>query len=372
LTLSKIQKSDGSSTSTFTTDQISVAFMGNSMFYFNDFPRFLEEISGYQITQESCLHGGASIASLLTEGNGMYPQFETNTSVIDTYHHNQTIYDYGACTVPQLLLGWDDRLQDPGYAQPEDKNNTSIKNPCREDGNYLKYAIQKYKKYTTPKHHHDAPPTFDFALINDNTRNPARASTRALALETLERFHVDWFLETGITPVFLWTHAYTVNSTKTRNMTGMDDVANFTSLTYSGYKQYAQLLELYLPEAQKPRIAPVGLAYLTVYEENFDLWKTLFHCDHIHASPSGTFLQGCVIYYTLMGRMPDKNIVLRHDMASLWHRARMMQHAWEPENPFPDKKTAAYLYRIAERIMVEGHVPKSFIDYQNGEVAYEG
>jgi hypothetical protein len=49
----------------------------------------------------------------------------------------------------------------------------------------------------------------------------------------------------------------------------------------------------------------------------------------------------------------------------------MMQHAWEPANPFPDKATAAYLYRIAERIMVEGYVPKSFIDYQNGEVAGE-
>lgn len=339
------------------------------MFYFNDFPRFLEEMSGYQITQDSCLHGGANIASLLMEGNGMYPQFETNTSVVGTYH-NQTVYDYGACTVPQLLLGWDDRLQDPGYAQPEDQNSTSIKNPCREDSNYLEYAIQKYKYARTTKHR--APRKWDFALINDNTRNPARASTRALALETLERFHVDWFLKTGVTPVFLWTHAYTVNSTEHRNMTGMDDVAIFTSLTYVGYKQYAQLLELYLPEAQKPRIAPVGLAFLTVYEENVDLWEKLFHSDHIHASPSGTFLQGCVIYYTLMGRMPDKNIVLRHDMASLWHRARMMQHAWEPENPFPDKETAAYLYRIAERIMVEGHVPKSFIDYQNGEVVDEG
>jgi hypothetical protein len=373
--LSKMPKSSDGSTSSSTTNHISVAFMGNSMFYFNDFPRFFEEISGYQVTQDSCLHGGASISSLLVEGNGMYPQFETNTSVVvGTTYHNQTIHDYGACTVPQLLLGWDGRLQDPGYAQPNDKNDTSIQNPCRQDSNYLDYAIHhKYKYSATTKHDHFAdPPKWDFALINDNTRNPARASTRALALETLERFHVDWFLKTGVTPVFLWTHAYTVNSTAHRNMTGMDNVANFTSLTYIGYKQYVQLLELYLPEAQTPRIAPVGLAFLMVHEENFDLWGKLFHSDHLHASPSGTFLQGCVVYYTLMGRMPDKNIVLRDDMASLWHRARMMQHAWEPENPFPDKETAAYLYRIAERIMVEGHVPKSFIDYQNGEVADQG
>jgi hypothetical protein len=48
-----------------------------------------------------------------------------------------------------------------------------------------------------------------------------------------------------------------------------------------------------------------------------------------------------------------------------------MQHAWEPPNPFPDLRTAKYLYSVAERVMKEGYVPKSFISYQNGEVAYE-
>jgi hypothetical protein len=199
----------------------------------------------------------------------------------------------------------------------------------------------------------------------------------------LERFYVPWLLETGSTPVFLWTHAYSpkysckvqyLDTTYLRNMTGLglEDIANFTSLTQVGYQTYVDLLTSYLPSMQAPRIAPVWLVFLVVHEENHKLWKTLFHCDNLHASPSGSFLQGCIIiYYTLFGTMPNKNVVLRLNMASLWKRARMMQHAWEPPNPFPDLATATYLYRVAERIMLEGHVQKSFINYENGEVACE-
>ena len=54
-------------------------------------------------------------------------------------------------------------------------------------------------------------------------------------------------------------------------------------------------------------------------------------------------------------------------VASLWGRARMMQHAWEPPNPFPDAATAEYLYGVAERVSAGGHVPSSYVDYRNGE-----
>ena len=160
-------------------------------------------------------------------------------------------------------------------------------------------------------------------------------------------------------------------------MTGLEDVANFTSLTAVGYQAYANMLRQYgFPDV---RIAPVGLAFLAVYDETFELWQTLFHnADHLHASPSGTFLQGLVIYHTLFGEVPPKHQVLLrrrsddYDMSVWWKTARMMQHAWEPPNPFPTRKTADYLYGIAERVLVHGHVPASFIDYQSGEAAYEG
>jgi hypothetical protein len=157
-------------------------------------------------------------------------------------------------------------------------------------------------------------------------------------------------------------------------MSGLEDVAIFTSLTHVGIRAYVDLLGSHLPPAQHPRIAPVGLAFLVVYEEDIELWKTLFHCDNLHASPSGSFLQGCVVHHALFGAMPDRRVALGDGgdadatIASLWKRARMMQHAWEPPNPLPDADTAEYLYRVAERVTMEGHVPKSFINYQNGEM----
>jgi len=218
--------------------------------------------------------------------------------------------------------------------------------------------------------------------MNDNTRNPARLSTRELSKQILEAFHLPWILQVGATPVFLWTHAYiplsSSSSGNNRDMAGLEDIANFTSLTYVGLQEYAAVLAPHLDANHQPLIAPSGLAWLLIYEENLDLWKTLFHgADHIHASPSGTLLQGLVMYHTLFGELPDKNSLWdttssssSSSIESLWQNARMMQHAWEPPNPFPTAPAVDYLYRIAERICIEGEIPKSFIPYQNGEAAY--
>ena len=116
--------------------------------------------------------------------------------------------------------------------------------------------------------------------MNDNTRAPARESTREESLEVLEQVYVPWLQEMGSTPILLFTYAYW---TPYRDMQGLGTIPEFTSLTYEGYKQYANLLEETLPASQKPRIAPVGLAFLIVWEENHDLWLRLFHVDLIHA-----------------------------------------------------------------------------------------
>jgi hypothetical protein len=395
--------------------------IGNSMQYFNDFPRYLETISQGRVRQNSCLHGGASISSLLVDGNAMYPQFETQNALIgyddlstgttsNTDTHSQhvrqrPIYDYGACTVSQLLIGTDDRIHDPGYATSRDDYNNT--NPCRVDPTYLQYAISTFEHHEihsrtnhdlqlvssdrTPIHGKDDdkdndddhytpsyPMKWDYILINDNTMNPARGPTRQHALATLERFYVPWIQQTGATPIFLWTHAYTpatttaTTSSTPRDMTGLEDIGNFTSLTRVGYQDYIDLLQLYLPVEQTPKLAPVGLAFLAIYDDNIDIWKSLFHSDGIHASPSGTFLQGCIVYYTIFDRMPDYRYIVRNDMSGLWYNARMMQHYWEPTNPFPTIEHAKYLYHIAKRIMVEEYIPKSYIHYTNHEIAYTG
>jgi hypothetical protein len=383
-------------------DVVTIAMIGNSMQYFNDFPRYLEMISRGKIQQNSCLHGGASISSLLLDGNAMFPQFGTEKSLIGYDEGSTTdsakskpIYDFGACTVPQLLLGFDERIHDPGYAiSLDDMNNT---NPCRNaDATYLHYAISTFEHHsihnrtnsdielvsTETSYTPHYPSTWDYVFINDNTMNPARGPTREHAMATLERFYVPWLQQTRATPIFLWTHAYTPRTiTNTllstppappRDMTGLTDIGNFTSLTRVGYQAYIDLLELYLPAEQKPKLAPVGLAFLAVYDDNREIWNLLFHSDGIHASPSGTFLQGCIVYYTIFNTMPDYDFIIRHDMSSLWDNARMMQHYWEPPNPYPTVEHAKYLYRIAEKIMVEHYIPPSYIHYTNYEIAYTG
>lgn len=343
-------------------EEISVAFIGNSMIYFNDLPRFMEALSANKLTQNSCLHGGATIRTMLATGNGMYKKWSTANALVPGYE-DEGIHDFGACTVHQLMFGFDSRLyydDDDNTGENDDALSYSYYegiNPCHEDENYLPYLEKKYAL---------DPPKWDFVVLNDNTRSPARNTSRQTALEKLENSYVDWFNATGAIPVFLCTHAYW---TEWRNMSGLVDVPTFTSLTYEGYRQYAKLLQSHLPEWQKPRLAPVNIAFLTVWEENYAMWEQLFHIDEVHASPHGTFLTGCVIYYTLFGRMPTSAVALRENMSRLWLKARRMQPESHKTNPIPTRQEAQYLYEVADRVMRKGHIPRSFTFYENGEVA---
>ena len=47
---------------------VKVAMIGNSMMYYNDFPRFMEELSDGHVTQNSCLHGNANFRTILQMG----------------------------------------------------------------------------------------------------------------------------------------------------------------------------------------------------------------------------------------------------------------------------------------------------------------
>jgi hypothetical protein len=322
------------------TTSTSVAFLGNSMLYFNDFPRFFEEISSSgsddsssrrTINQNSCLHGSASIASLLHGNNGMYPKFKTHNAVLGKDMYGQYIHDYGACTVSQLLLGHDVQQlnsanNDKGEQQQQLttmttlNNNKNNVNPCNADIAYREYNTyiinhQQQSRSMMTK-------SWDYVVINDNTLHPARHETRYQSLQALEQYYIPWLLATKSIPVFIWTYAYTradnsmscgnggggdntsssnsrTRTKELRDMTGLEDIAKFTYLTGIGYKEYAKLLTIHLPSEQIPRIAPVGLAYLAIHDENYTVWSSLFHCDGLHASPAGTFLQGCIIIHYL-------------------------------------------------------------------------
>lgn len=330
---------------------------------------------------------------LLTQ-NGMFNIWNTGSARIFNFHQGQ-IHDFGACTVKQLLFGYDDDLE---YRVQENFGNHYVEtddvysgvavddnvvdddfvdndyqkaygddflsyndgsNPCLRNPLYYKYLISFV--YNSNQNHE-----WDYILMNDNTRTPARAESRQQMLGMLRETYLPWFLETGATPIFLATYGYW---TPYRDMGGLGSVPEFTSLTMAGYQEYADMLSGQLPAHQQPRVAPVGLAFLFVWEENRSLWERLFHVDQIHCGPLGTYLQGLVVHHSIFGVLPLDSVAIRGDMSSLWERARRFQPVEHHRDPFPTTEEAAYLYQIALRVTVYRQVPESFIVYKNGEAS---
>jgi hypothetical protein len=357
-----------------------VAFIGNSMQYYNDLPRFMETLSKNRISQDSCLHGDATLTNILRTGSGMYGKFDTTAARIDYVDNanNATVYDYGACTVPQLLFGRDESLDleiqqlqavdneseeraqtrdlDDVYSYLTNDDGSSFylvddgSNPCFHDFEYFQFLEWRRQQ--------SAPPSLNFIVLNDNTRSPARTQGREAGLQILEQVYIPWFLKTNATPIFLHTHAYWADW---RDLSALLDVPTFTSYTYAGYRAYVELVNSYLSSPQqKARIAPAGMAYLIIWEENYYMWEKLFHIDRVHASPHGTYLEGCILHATIFGKLPDPAVALQDNLQNLWSRARRMQPPGLPANPIPTPDEAAYLYHICQRVMTFHQRPRSF------------
>jgi hypothetical protein len=388
-----------------------VAFLGNSITFVNDLPRFMEEMSLRRIQQDSCLHGSLNFVTLTTKGNGMYNKWQTVNAIMDTWEveieqqeenednknggddfyeaagddaydkegegeevkeeeeeqvrtETVTIYDYGKCSFPQLLFGYDATLSEGNH------NGAFVDdgmNPCFQDPYYLSYLHQQHRRQGSA-------PAWDVVVMNDQTLYPGIVRKRKKSLRVLKQVYTDLFLESGARPVFLVTYAYqrdySVGDDDDDNNNDDDsvdddvtsqlgDIPEFTSRIYYGYLQYAEKLASALPEHQQPVLAPVGLAFLYVYEENRDMWEMLFYDDGFHSSPHGTYLMGCVLYATLYGRMPSSTVKLDQ----LWNRARRMQHYGMGEDkPLPTKQEAAYLRLVAERVALQGHRPLTLLD----------
>jgi hypothetical protein len=338
------------------TTEISIAFAGNSMLFINDMPRFIQELGGttlkgkYKIQQQSCLHGSLNFKSLLKRGNGMGHKWNNSHAILHKEENGANIYDFGACTVSQLLLGRDDNLvagNANGYYRHDGRN------PClRDDTTYLDYTQNTLFA--------GGPPHYDFIILNDRTTWPAMEETRYKSLKVLKKSYVPLLLESGGIPVLLATHGYDSNQVDVSEFGG---ISNFTSDVFEGYRQYAQMLSEHLPAQQQPRIAPAGLAFLLVYEENYDMWQKLFYADNYHPSPHGTYLMGCLLYATCYGYMPG-NQALPNLPKDLWRRARKMQIGSKKHKmPFPTQDEAVYLYSVARKVIKYGERPKTWTRY---------
>jgi hypothetical protein len=323
-------------------EELNVAFIGNSYFFINDIPRVMETISDYHIYQESVIHSsGGSLGNLLLTGNGMYSRWNTDESVLETYldddGDNVTIYDYGLCSVAQVLNGYDDILS---YGNGDAAYYDDGKNPCIQNENYFNYIDDKLSNSSF---------AWDYVVLVDQTKRMAVEEARSQTVYALANAYGPLIKATGAIPVIVDTHAFWSNST---NMTGLVDIPTFQSLIYDGVQDYVEALAYVLPDWQAPVVAPVGLAFLVVYEEDNDLWQKLFIGDEIHSSVHGTYLFACVLYATMYGHLPRRSTNSQVD--SLFTNSRLLVGK---DVEYPSAQEAFYYRRVAKRVALDGYVP---------------
>lgn len=330
---------------------INVAFVGNSYFYVNDLPRTIEQMGNGHITQDSVIRNNASILQIIMGGNGMWNTWATTKAMAngvefeDSQGETKYLYDMGACSVPQLLTGHDDAIT---YKNNAGTFNNDYQNPCFQQEAYREY--QESTKRTK----------WDFVVITDQSKRMAFEDTRESALMAFDYTYGPILKKYHISPVIVQPHAYSSSSS------GLDDLTTFTALVMEGANYYKNYLNRRVGFFAHAIVAPVGNAYLAVYEESpSDLWPKLFLDDGIHPSAHGTFLYGLVIYATMTGHMPKYKHVVVEDMenSDIFGSARRLQ-ATGTQAGFPTKDEADVLYKIAKKVALSGYKPKSMRSFK--------
>jgi hypothetical protein len=336
----------GGSPGTFNKN-VNVAFVGNSYFFVNDLPRLMERVSDGKIFQDSCLHGSGSILNLLKTGNGMYQKWNTQNAMVGgvewTNQNGQEVYlyDYGACSVPELLTGHDNMLS---YNNQYGAYINDGSNPCLQDSNYLDY--QESFNYTD---------TWDYVVITDQSKRMCFDDAREEALMAFNYTYGPILKQIGAIPIIVQPHAFwSANA----NMTGLGDIPTFTSMIKEGTDIYQEYLNTKLGFNQRSRVARVGDAFLTVYEEDQELWYKLFLSDGIHPSGYGSYLYALMIHGAIYRSMPKKSSVILEDAQELFSKSRML-HATN-ETQYPTQDEAKYLYSVARKVALLGFTPESY------------
>lgn len=332
--------------------EYNVAFIGNSYMYVNDVPRLMEAVSEGHIKQNSCINTAGSLGKLLRAGNGMYGRWETESAVLrtnlnyayDFVDEDYVWYDYGACTVYQLLENYDNDLVYQNYNGAYYSADES--NPCFIDEFYLGLVMDKMAKTQV---------FWDFVVLNDQTKRMAFEDARAESIDALKYAYAPMLRDARAVPIIVDTHAFWSDS---GNMTGLQDIAYFTAEIYEGLLQYVFALKYNLPKKFAPRVAPVGLAYLTVYEEDEELWEKLFLADKVHSSTYGSYLFANVLYCTIYGHLP-KNARKLGGVASLFAKSRDIQD----DSSYPSPREANYLRTVAARVALHKHIPSVLKQY---------
>jgi len=159
-----------------------VAFLGNSILYYNDCPRFLVNLSKgdhVNIHQDSCLRGGTNLQQLWEQGNGM------------SEHGFKEQQEYP--TVQSLL-------------------------ECNEDKQ-----------------------SYDYIIFNDHTQGPARLDSRKETQQTLLKNYLPLILQNEAIPIIIETAAYRYPDINNSNDLG--STHEFQNKVKEGVDSYSQVLQ---------------------------------------------------------------------------------------------------------------------------------
>ena len=275
---------------------LTIQCCGNSMQYYNDCPKVLEEMikhgdSNVQtITQDSCLRGGANLSSLYMKGNGMKGKFKDNI---------------GSPTVQNLLTS--------STSTDLSSNNSKV-----------------------------------VVILNDHTLHPARVHTRNQSIKILKEKYIPLLLANknrNKHVIIIQTPAYRLRGMRDTNDLGTFD--EFTTAVYQGIQEYCNVLNV---ESKKIvsscHVAPVGEAYRRLKHTNANLWHKLYANDDFHPSPHGTYLQACILYCMILSQPPNR--IYKNTAAYLWKHARYMQPLdQQPSLPLPTNQEAEELRKLA-------------------------
>ena len=242
----------------------------------------------------------------------------------------------------QILKGYDDYIE---YGNPYGRYKNDGTNPCIVDEYYASYISDQLSA---------EPPSWDYVVLVDQTKRMAISNARNTSLSWIVKNYGPLLNASNAIPVIIQPHAF--SSSKT-NMTGLGNVPGFTKMISDGVNDYAEQLRKALPRSKRPIVSPVGMAFLTIWEEDYDLWKLLFIQDEMHPSIYGTYLICCVLYMTLFNhRLPDTEVTHPENVPELFEYSRKLSG----QQGFPSAADATYMRHVARRVVLKGYVPPSF------------
>ena len=279
-----------------------------------------------------------------------------------TYKYNtewsgqEEVYDFGSCTVFQLLENYDNDISYMNYNGAYYYEEGA--NPCFEDKNYIFYLADRNLKN---------PQIFDFIVLNDQTARMTDSDAREDTVEALKYAYAPMIKDSRATPLVVDTHAYLIPE-EGSNATGYgydeaEGIPYMQALIYAGVKEYLLALKSNLPSKQAPRVVPVGMSYLVVWEEDYDLWTRLFLNETMpYASPHGSYLFANVLYATAYGHLPRRPSSV-DQIKNFFRSARYLPELpadWKNMGVFPTVEESDYLRLVARRVVLNGYIPESF------------